>query len=134
IAHDLNNILAPILMSISLLKRKVPDETSQEMLNTLEKNAQRGADLIKQVLSFARGAEGEHATISLRPIISEITKIVRETFPRAITTDVELPVDIWKIVGNSNQLHQVLVCLCVNARDAMPNGGSLTIAAANIEL
>jgi PAS domain S-box-containing protein len=134
IAHDLNNILAPIVMSISLLKRKLPDESSRTMLNTLEKNAQRGADLIKQVLSFARGAQGDRATISIKPLLSETARIIHATFPRAIATSIILPDDSWRIMGNINQLHQVLICLCMNARDAMPNGGNISINAANVEI
>ncbi|MBW4614545.1 MAG: response regulator [Desmonostoc vinosum HA7617-LM4] len=134
IAHDLNNILTPILAGAQLLPLKFPDadERTQHLLEILEINARRGADLVKQVLSFARGVEGKHITLQLKHLIVEIAKVLKETFPKSIEISTDLPQNLWMVSGDSTQLHQVLINLCVNARDAMPNGGTLKIVAENL--
>jgi PAS domain S-box-containing protein len=131
IAHDLNNILAPILMSTQLLQLKIADPRHLQILQAIEINAKRGAALIKQVLSFARGVEGQHAILQLRHIIAEIKQVVKETFPKSIAVYADVAPDLWATIGDATQLHQVLMNLCVNARDAMPNGGILKITAEN---
>ncbi|MBD2121785.1 response regulator [Trichocoleus sp. FACHB-262] len=133
IAHDLNNSLAPILMSVQLLEKKVQDPQSRTLLSILESNTRRSADLVKQVLSFARGLEGEHTLLQIKHLLVEIEQMVKQTFPRSITIVTELlPPDLWVILGDATQLHQVLMNLCVNARDAMPEGGTLSLAAENL--
>lgn len=132
IAHDLNNVLTPILMSVQLLQMKVQDPQSQQWLEILESNAKRGADLVKQVLSFARGIDGERAILQLRHLVEEIKKIIQETFPKSIELYTDLPQDLWTISGDMTQLHQILMNLCVNARDAMPHGGTLSLEARNL--
>ncbi|MEH2037429.1 hybrid sensor histidine kinase/response regulator [Nostoc sp.] len=134
IAHDLNNILTPILAGAQLLPLKFPnaDERTRHLLEILEINARRGADLVKQVLSFARGVEGKHITLQLRHIIVEIAKILKETFPKSIEISTNVSQGLWMVSGDSTQLHQVLMNLCVNARDAMSNGGTLSISAENM--
>ncbi len=131
IAHDLNNILTPMMMSLNMLKEKFKDEQSQKLLTILEQNSQRGADLIKQVLSFARGIEGERNPLQANNIISEIEKVAKETFPRNIEIRTNVRKDLFTISGDATQLHQVVMNLCVNARDAMPDGGILKISAKN---
>ena len=131
IAHDLNNVLTPMMLSLEMLKQKFKDEQSQRLLTILEKNSQRGADLIKQVLSFARGVEGERNPLQAKHLISEIEKIAKETFPRNIEIRTDIPKDLFTISGDATQLHQVIMNLCVNARDAMPDGGILSISAEN---
>jgi PAS domain S-box-containing protein len=133
IAHDLNNALAPILISVQLLEQKILDEQSQRILKMLEKNTRRSSDLIKQVLSFARGLEGQRTTVQVGQLIAEIEQIVKQTFSRAIEirTDISTP-NLWSISGDTSQLHQVLLNLCVNARDAMADGGILEISARNL--
>ncbi|MDX2216670.1 MAG: response regulator [Oculatellaceae cyanobacterium bins.114] len=134
LAHDLNNILTPILSTAQLLQMKFPktDERNQQLLKMLELNAKRGAMLVKQVLSFARGVEGERTILQLRHLIIEIQHIVEETFPKSIEIDLKIAQDLWTITGNATQLHQVLMNLCINACDAMPDGGKLAIAAQNL--
>ncbi|ODH01170.1 hybrid sensor histidine kinase/response regulator [Nostoc sp. KVJ20] len=134
IAHDLNNILTPILAGAQLLPLKFPDadERTRHLLEILEINARRGADLVKQVLSFARGVEGKRITLQLKHIIVEVGKILKETFPKSIEISTDIPQDLWMVSGDSTQLHQVLMNLCVNARDAMANGGTLSISAENL--
>ncbi|HWP92069.1 MAG TPA: GAF domain-containing protein [Thermodesulfobacteriota bacterium] len=134
IAHDLNNMLSPILMALQLLKQKFTDEKSQNLLNTLETSTQRAADLVRQVLSFARGMEGEHTVLQVRHIISELERILKDTFPKSIRIRTDTPKELWTVSGDPTQLHQVLMNLSLNARDAMPHGGTLTIFAENLFL
>ncbi|PMB21954.1 hybrid sensor histidine kinase/response regulator [Fischerella thermalis CCMEE 5205] len=131
IAHDLNNVLAPILMTAQLLESQLNDERSKRLLPILISNAKRGANLVKQVLSFTRGMEGDRTLLQLKHIVREIQQVIRETFPKSIDVSTSIPPSLWTIYGDATQLHQVLMNLCVNARDAMPNGGTLTICAEN---
>ena len=134
IAHDLNNILAPILMVGPLLREAVSDDESRHLIDTVESCAQRGADIIKQLLTFARGKPGARAPLPARHLLNEMQKIMRETFPRNIESRVNVPKDLWLIMGDATQIHQAVMNLCVNARDAMPEGGKLTVEAANVAL
>jgi PAS domain S-box-containing protein len=134
IAHDLNNVLAPMLMSIQLLRGYVSESSGKEILEILESSTQRGADLVRQVLSFARGVEGRRVRINPYVVVQDIEKIIRDTFPKNIQSTVERPLGIWAIHGDPTHLHQVLMNLCVNARDAMASGGKLTISIENVVL
>ncbi len=131
IAHDLNNSLAPILMSLELLRRKFPDADGQDLLAIIEASAQRGADMVRQVLSFARGVEGRRAEVPVSHLVREVEKIVHETFLRHIQIQTHIPPEVGAVLGDSTQLHQVLLNLCLNAKDAMPNGGLLVISVEN---
>ncbi|MEH1802501.1 MAG: PAS domain S-box protein [Nostoc sp.] len=132
IAHDLNNILSPILMSVQLLQKKLPDSQSQQILQTLENNVRRGANLLKQVLSFARGIESKRTIVQIQPLMAEIEQIIAQTFPKSIICQIDIPKNLWYVRGDTTQLHQVLINLVINARDAMPNGGILRIVAENL--
>ncbi|MCZ7358390.1 MAG: PAS domain S-box protein [Candidatus Methanoperedens sp.] len=132
IAHDINNVLTPIMLSQELLQEKFTDEESHRLLNAIERSTQRGASLMKQVMSYARGVEGERNALQIAHLISEIRQIAKETFPRNIEIRTDIPKDLWNISGDATQLHQVLMNLCVNARDAMPDGGILRISAENL--
>ncbi|MFY9609876.1 MAG: PAS domain S-box protein [Blastocatellia bacterium] len=131
IAHDINNILSPILLSVRMLQMKFEDEGSQRLLSVLQKSAERGGVMVKQVLEFARGAEGERIVLQLKHLIKEITKTLSETLPKSIEVECFVPADVWPITGDPTQIHQVLMNLCVNARDAMPRGGVLSVKAEN---
>ncbi|AFZ23188.1 PAS domain S-box [Cylindrospermum stagnale PCC 7417] len=132
IAHDLNNVLSPILMSVHLLRNKCQDPRIHQVISIVEGNAKRGANLVKQVLSFARGIEGDRTVIQVKHLILEMQQIVEQTFPKSLTIHTEIEQDLLPVCGDSTQLHQVLINLCLNARDAMPSGGTLTISAENI--
>lgn len=136
IAHDLNNVLTPILAVVQLLPIKLPDlnEQTRQLLKTLESSAHRGAELVKQILSFARGVEGKRVCLQMNHLLLEIEKIIQQTLPKAIDIYTDIPSELWTISGDATQLHQVFMNLCVNARDAMPNGGILQIAAENLLL
>ena len=132
--HDLNNALAPILMGVQLLRRKSNEKETRNLLDLMETSTHRGADMVRQVLLFTRGRSGDFERCDVSTVVRDLEKMVRETFPRSITVDSFLPADLWPVRGNPTQLHQVLLNLCVNARDAMPDGGKLSLAADNIEL
>ncbi|HKQ78793.1 MAG TPA: ATP-binding protein [Blastocatellia bacterium] len=134
IAHDLNNVLSPILTAIELLQMRLNDESSQRLLSILHTNAVRGSEMIKQVLSFARGVEGEHIPLQPTHLIKEIVKILADTMPKSIEITFSIDPELWAVSGDATQLHQVLMNLCVNARDAMPHGGKLRIEAENVEI
>ena len=134
IAHDLNNVLAPILMSVQMLRQIVNTPEGQAMLDTLQTSSQRGADLIKQVLSFARGVEGKRGPINVSHLTRDLEKVVHDTFPKNIQLQIEAPKELWTIEGDPTHIHQVLMNLCVNARDAMPDGGKLTLGIKNVKI
>jgi PAS domain S-box-containing protein len=134
IAHDLNNILAPILMSIQILKLTATEPQAAQILQTIEVSAKRGADIVRQVLSFARGLDGERIEVQPKHLLEEIENIIKDTFAKNIRRQFDIPSDTATILGDPTQIHQVLLNLCVNARDAMPNGGALTINVKNCVL
>ncbi|HTV61092.1 MAG TPA: PAS domain S-box protein [Verrucomicrobiae bacterium] len=131
IAHDLNNVLTPLLFAVEILKDKVTDADGQKLLRALQANVERGAKLVKQVLTFSRGVQGERIAVQPGHLVREIEQIIGETFPKSVGFECDVPADLWPIIGDSTQLHQVLMNLCVNARDAMPNGGKLSIRVKN---
>jgi signal transduction histidine kinase len=128
VAHDLNNILTPILMSLTILRMKLTQPRDVELLNSLESSANRGADMVKQILGFARGVEGQKVLLKPSGVLSEIEHLLHETFPKSVSVACEYVEDAWNVEGDPTQIHQVLLNLCVNARDAMPEGGALTLS------
>ena len=137
IAHDLNNILTPILTVAQLLRLKFPNlnEQNRQLLKILEDNSKRGAELVKQITAFARGAEGKHVPLQLRHLLKEIERIVKSTFPKSIEICINIATpNLWTVSADPTQIHQVLMNLCVNARDAMPDWGTLSISAENFHV
>jgi PAS domain S-box-containing protein len=134
IAHDLNNVLAPIMMAIEILRTKIPDPGGQKILSTIETSAQRGADIVRQVLAFGQGVKGDRKLVQLEHIVIEVIKIAGQTFPKSIAIETNIPRDLSTVLADPTQMHQVFMNILVNARDAMPFGGTLTIAAENVTL
>ncbi len=134
IAHDLNNVLAPILLSINLLMTGETDKRRLRTLSIIDSSAKRGADMVKQVLSFARGVDGQRLPVDIRQLIRDIETIINQTFLKNIQPRISIDPEIDFVIGDVTQLHQVLLNLCVNARDAMPDGGTLTLSAKNVLL
>jgi two-component system cell cycle sensor histidine kinase/response regulator CckA len=133
IAHDLNNVLTPILVSLKLL-RELKGDTPAEVLDTLETSAHRGASIVQQVLSFARGVEGEKSILQVKHPLNEVLKICKDIFPKSVEIHSHLARDVWAVHGDPTQLYQVFMNLVVNARDAMPQGGRLQVDAKNTEI
>lgn len=134
IAHDLNNVLAPVLLSIELLQAMHPDADTQDILHTVEQSARRGADIVRQVLTFARGVKGERIPLQSKHLVKDIMRVAKETFPKNIEVHIRMDTEVSNVEGDPTQIHQVLLNLAVNARDAMPEGGRLTLSAQNHRL
>ena len=133
IAHDLNNVLTPIAMSIDILRDATTDSESREILDTLEASARRGADLVRQVMTFARGMEGQRFPVGIARLMQEVADLARGSVPPAIVVTTAIDGDVASVSGSPTQLHQVLLNLVINARDAMPAGGTLALAARNVQ-
>lgn len=135
IAHDLNNVFTPMILATSLLQQRQqpnPDAQSLRMLQLVEKSAKRGADMVKQILTFTRGTSGTLTPVKFASILQEVAKVAQQTFPKAIEICETLPSQSFGLVyADATQLHQVLLNLCINARDAMPDGGVLTLSLEN---
>jgi PAS domain S-box-containing protein len=134
VAHDMNNILAPMLMASGVLRDKLPAESDRNILALVENGALRGAAIIRQLLAFSSGVEGARTSVQLRHVLREMKHLVQETFPRNIRIEENIAKDLWTVVADATQMHQVFLNLCVNARDAMPEGGLLTMSAENFQL
>jgi PAS domain S-box-containing protein len=134
IAHDLNNVLAPIVFAAPLLRDSLTAPRDLKILDTLERSAGRGAGLVKQILGFVHTTSGEFRPTQVKHLARDIINVIEETFPKSIRLEHEIPSDLWPVQGNATQIHQVLLNLCVNARDAMPQGGTLRFTAANCRL
>ena len=134
IAHDLNNVLAPIMLSIAALKEEQHSKTQREALDLIDASAHRGADMVRQVLSFARGVEGKRVVLSIAAVMRDVLQLVSDRLTASVQIHTSLPVHSWAFAGDSTQIQQVLLNPLLNARDAMPGGGTITIAARNAEL
>ncbi|MEE9252254.1 MAG: ATP-binding protein [Thermodesulfobacteriota bacterium] len=131
IAHDLINAFHPMTMFLKILRSKFSDEISSNTINMLQSNVNRGADLVNQILSYAKEQKSEHTTLQLRHVVCAIENIIKRSFPKTIEIHIEVPEELWLISGDLIQLDQCLMNLCLNARDAMPNGGNLSISGEN---
>ncbi|BAZ09455.1 multi-sensor hybrid histidine kinase [Calothrix sp. NIES-4071] len=133
IAHDLNNILTPILAVAQLLPLTLPNlnERNQDMLHILEASAKRGADLVKQILCFARGNDEKRLIVQIKHLLLDIEQIIQGSFPKSIELKKNIHDNLWTVSADTTQLHQVFMNLAINARDAMLEGGTLTITAQN---
>lgn len=133
-AHDFNNVLAPILMGVPLLRSRLPGASDQRIINSIESSVERGAGLVRQILGFAHGVTGEPQLIQPKHLIKELLAVMHQTFPKNIRIEDETEGGLWPLTTNPTQFHQILLNLCVNARDAMPDGGTLRLRGANRQL
>lgn len=134
IAHDLNNMLSPILLAAPMLREHVSDLGALNLVTTVERSAERGANLVRQILAFAHGTTGDHGLLQVKHLLRDISGVIAGTFPKLIKLEDFFPGDLWPIMGNATQIHQILLNLSVNARDAMPEGGTLRLRAENCTL
>jgi PAS domain S-box-containing protein len=134
VAHDLNNILTPIMMSVAVLRLGLPAEKRDSLCDTIEMSAARGAQIVKQVLAFGRGLDGERHPLQVDVLITEMEQMIRSTFPKEVVLECLKGPRLRLVLGDATQIHQVLLNLCVNARDAMPDGGTLRLSATNLDI
>jgi signal transduction histidine kinase/CheY-like chemotaxis protein len=131
IAHDLNNSLGPIAMVLELLRLEQLEPASLDLIDLADSSAQRAADMVRQILSFARGVEGQRKAVQVTQLVREIEKFVTDTFGGQMQIKAHVAPDVWTLNGDFTQLYQVLLNLCLNGRDAMPEGGTLLVSAEN---
>lgn len=134
IAHDLNDVLSPILLGVQALGRSLPGTDHHNVVESIEANIKRGANMIKQILTFARGIEGQKAPLQLEPVLEELKEFAEGALPKAVETRVHVAQDVWPIQGDITQLQQLFMSLCVYANNAMPHGGVFSIKVENIIL
>ncbi len=131
IAHDLNNVLSPILMAVPLLQSWAKDDHSRKLLDSIEASSRRGTELVKQVLAFAHGGEGEPALMQVKHLVTKCAEIAARNSSASIEVSFKIANDLWPIVGDAIQLEQMIMEIVTNARDAMKEGGRLSISATN---
>lgn len=134
VAHDLNNMLAPMKLALPMLRSSISDTTAHNLLDSLESTVGRATALVRQILEYADGVGGQLQLVPMQQLLEEIGLFASETFPRNIRVKEHIPPDLWQVNANLSQIHQVLLNLCVNARDAMLDGGTLTLRAENCHL
>jgi two-component system cell cycle sensor histidine kinase/response regulator CckA len=134
IAHDLNNVLSPILMSVEMLRSEVKEPDTLKLTQTIHRSVKHGAALVQQLLSFARGTEGQHEELDLQPLLTEFVDFLSQTLSDNISLELILKQPPDLVLADATQLKQVLMNLCINARDAMVSGGHIAITVENVEL
>lgn len=134
IAHDLNNVLTPVMLAVDVLKEGNLAPDHLDLVAMIETSARRGTSMVQQVLSFARGVEGNPEPLRIADLLTDLERVIKDTFPKNIAVSMHVGPELWLVKGDFTQLYQVLVNLAVNARDAMPNGGQLSISAENCTL
>src|SRR6185369_15326712 len=132
VAHDLNNVLTPILMAIDLLGARATSRDERQLIEKTKASAMHGAALVQQLLAFARGADGQRARVDAAQTIRDLEGLVRQSLPRSIQFSVQLDPALWSLQADVTQFKQVLINLCLNARDAMPAGGVIKLIAQNV--
>lgn len=135
LVHNLNNILTPAVMGVQMLRAE-PDADTEELLDTLENSLMRGVSIIKQLLGYGRGSgsEPKRGVVDLPKLLQEVLGLARGLFPSRIATEIEVSGNILPVIGDPNQLHQAILNLCVNARDAIEGAGRITLGLANAEI
>ncbi|HEX2861042.1 MAG TPA: ATP-binding protein, partial [Lacunisphaera sp.] len=134
VAHDLNNILTPMLMASGVLRDKLTDPKDRELMALLDEGGRRGAGIVRQLLAFSRNLAQDRVPVDPRQLLRDMVRLMEATFPKEIRV-VEAVADGSEMVeAEPTQLHQVLMNLCVNARDAMPEGGTITLRLERVDL
>jgi two-component system cell cycle sensor histidine kinase/response regulator CckA len=134
IAHDLNNIVAPWLMGVALLRERGAEAPDESLLALLEKSATRGAELARQILTFAKGPEAEKSAVALNEVAANLVGFLKATLPNSIQLENVFDPQTWPVQGNSAQLQHAILILCIIARESMPGGGALRLMCTNVRL
>jgi len=132
LAHDLNNVFAPIMTSMEVLQLKVGDESLRQLITLIQRQALQGSYLVQQILSFANGVESSHTCIQPQTLLQSLGKFLAKNTPANIKVSLRIPANLWDVFGSLYDIYQVLLDLCINATRRMPRGGTLTITAENI--
>jgi hypothetical protein len=133
LAHDLNNVFSPILIASDVLADRLPDASDASLVQMIRDSATRGASIVKQLLAFGRGGGPALVELPLGHLLKDMQRWGRETFPRNLQFTTHYDRNLWSVIGDPTQIHQLLLNLCLNARDAMPQGGPLTLEARNFQ-
>ncbi len=133
-AHNLSNVLSPVLTGLHLLRHKLPEDDAEPVWQAVDSSLRRSVSIVRQILEFGTGLEPRRTFVALGPLLEEVGSLVRELFPRKIVLETQIPLELWTILGNSNQIHQAVLNLCTNAREAMPKGGRLRLDAQNTQV
>jgi two-component system cell cycle sensor histidine kinase/response regulator CckA len=131
IAHDLNNVLTPVLVAVKLLLKDRPGLDRKTLLETARASIERGAGMIRQLLAFGGGLAGEQVPVAVPDLVAEVNGMLAHTLPKSVALTTSVAGGPWPTRGDPTQLTQVLVNLCVNARDAMPAGGTISVRVTN---
>ena len=134
VAHDLNNMLTPMLLAAPMLRESIRDPSALSLLETMEATVVRATALVRQILEYSHGNGGQSRLVPMQQLLHEIARFADETFPAQIAVEKRIPDELWLVDANLSQIHQVLLNLCVNARDAMARGGTLRLRAENTQL
>ncbi|MBC7474726.1 MAG: PAS domain S-box protein, partial [Candidatus Sericytochromatia bacterium] len=134
IAHNLNNSIAPILISVDILKNILLDERSQRVIENVRTSALHATEMVNQVLNFAKGTFGVHKNFNLTYLLLEIEKVIFDTFPKNINSYFDIKKDLLNIKGDKNQIKQVLLNVLINSKYALSKGGKITLIAKNINI
>ncbi len=134
IAHDMNNMLNPIVSSIELLNAGSRSADERAVIDILATSAMRGRELVKQILTFGRGGVGARVSMQLVDTLNDLQKTVRDTFPRSVEFRLTVAPGVGAIIADPTQIHQVFLNLCLNARDAMPKGGTLAVDVTSVDI
>ena len=134
VAHDLNNVLTPILLSIELLAARAMSPEDRRLIEKTKASASHGAALVQQLLAFARGADARRTRLNPATALADLQPLIRQSLPPNIQLRMDTSAGAWPIQADSTQFSQVLINLCINARDAMPTGGRITVITSNLEV
>ena len=126
-AHDLKNLLVPVKMAAELMERRHGDQKDKSMLISIRHSAEQSINLVQEVLAFVRGVEGLHIPLHAADLLRRALSVIQETLPSHIEVDSTIPNNSAIVFGDETQLRQVLVNLINNAKDAMPDGGCLSV-------
>ncbi len=133
IAHDFNNLLQVIIGNIEVLQRRnlVPDDAARRMILSMARSAERAATLTQRLLAFARRQPLDPKPIDVNKLVTGMSELLHRTLGESMRIETVLAGGIWRVAADANQLENAILNLAVNARDAMPSGGKLTIETAN---
>ncbi len=134
VAHDLNNILTPILMAPAMLRPHIGDAGARMLLESVENAARRGSTVVRQLLAFSRSEPGEKVRLDLQKVVRDARAMLQESLPKSVALEFARSAGEFPVLGDATQLQQVVVNLALNGVDAMPKGGRLVFGVEAVEI